>query len=752
MAIISLITLSVFTFSAELAKGSEFEGIDLVTKKNGLKTYIIHVKKPEAHIFTQADNLSNYHKSFMSARPVAAAASNQQQDFLYSYKHVINGFAARLTEEDVEAMKEMDGFVSAHLEKVLHQQTTHTPRFLGLHQETGLWRESNFGEGVIIGVLDGGILPTHPSFTDEGMPSPPARWKGKCEFVTSKCNNKIIGARSFNNSAAILSPLDQEGHGSHVAGIAAGRFVKNAEVLGLGNGTAVGVAPKAHLAIYKVCPTTEKCFESDLLAGIDAAVNDGVDVISISIVGKLPVPFFQDAIAVGSFAAIQKGIFVSCSAGNTGPSNSTVSNDAPWILTVGASTTDRSFKVVAKLGNGEEFAGESLFQPEGFSSALMPLIYAGSNSNSNSSFCVEGSLEGIDVKGKIVLCERGLTTRLSKGEIVRKAGGAAMILMNQELDGSTTIAENHALPAAHVSYATGLKIKAFINSTLESKAAIVFKGTANGDPLAPAVASFSARGPSITTPGILKPDVVGPGVNILSAWPFSVNGNSNSLSTFNVESGTSMSCPHLSGIAALLKSAHPNWSPAAIKSAIMTTADILNLDKNPIVTESSVPAEIFAIGAGHVNPSKANNPGLVYDIHPDEYIPYLCGLGYTDDQVGIITQRMINCTNETSIPEAQLNYPSFSIILASINQTYTRTMTNVGEPNSSYNIEIIPPKGVLVTVNPTRLNFTEASQRLTYRVTFSRSTEAINTQYVQGFLKWTSTHHTVRSPISVKLV
>nr|XP_017234564.1 PREDICTED: subtilisin-like protease SBT1.2 [Daucus carota subsp. sativus] len=686
----------------------------------------------------------------MSAR--ATAALNQEQDFLYSYKHVINGFAARLSEEDVEAMKEMEGFVSAHLEKVLHQQTTHTPRFLGLHQDTGLWRESNFGKGVIIGVLDGGILPTHPSFTDEGMPSPPARWKGKCEFVTSKCNNKIIGARSFNNSATIVSPFDQEGHGSHVAGIAAGRFVKNAAVLGLGNGTAVGVAPKAHLAIYKVCPTTDKCFESDLLAGIDAAVNDGVDVISISIVGKFAVPFFQDAIAVGSFAAIQKGIFVSCSAGNTGPSNSTVLNDAPWILTVGASTTDRSFKVTTKLGNGEEFAGESLFQPEGFSAVLMPLIYAGSSSNSNSSFCVEGSLEGIDVKGKIVLCERGLSTRVSKGETVRKAGGAAMILMNQEIDGSTTIAESHVLPAAHVSYATGLRIKAFINSTVEPKAAIVFKGTRSGDPLAPAVASFSARGPSITTPGILKPDIVGPGVNILSAWPFSVGGDSNSLSTFNVQSGTSMSCPHLSGIAALLKSAHPNWSPAAIKSAIMTTADLNNLNESPIVTERSVPADVFAIGAGHVNPSKANNPGLVYDIHPDEYIPYLCGLGYTNDQVGVITQRPINCTNETSIPEAQLNYPSFSITLASINQTYTRTMTNVGEPNSSYYIEIIPPKGVLVTVNPTSLDFTEANQQLTYRVTFGRSTETIYTQYAQGFLKWTSTHHTVRSPISVKLV
>lgn len=422
-------------------------------------------------------------------------------------------------------------------------------------------------------------------------------------------------------------PIDEDGHRTHVAGTAAGRFVKNAGVLGLANGTAVGVAPQAHLAIYKVCQKVDKCFESDILAGIDAAVNDGVDVLSMSLVGKFSVPFYQDVLAVGSFVAIQKGIFVSCSAGNIGPSNSTVSNEAPWILTVGASTIDRSFKVVAKLGNGEGFDGESLFQPENFSSAMMPLIYAGSSGKPNASFCAEGSIEETDVKGKIVLCERGgAVTRIAKGVVVKKAGGAAMILMNQENDGSTITAEAHVLPATHVSYAAGLKIKAFINSTAEPTAAILFKGTSIGDPLAPVVASFSSRGPSIENPGILKPDIIGPGVNILAAWPFSVDGNPNARLTFNVQSGTSMSCPHLSGVAALLKSAHPNWSPAAIKSAIMTTADLLNLDNKPFVDENFVPADIFAIGAGHVNPSRANDPGLVYDIHPDDYIPMWFGL------------------------------------------------------------------------------------------------------------------------------
>lgn len=134
-----------------------------------------------------------------------------------------------------------------------------------------------------------------------------------------------------------------------------------------------------------------------------------------------------------------------------------------------------------------------------------------------------------------------------------------------------------------------------------------------------------------------------------------------------------------------------------------------------------------------------------------QMITYLCGLGYTDDQVGIVAQRKISCLNESSIPQAQLNYPSFSIILGSGDQAYTRTVTNVGEANSSYKIEIIPPAGVLVSVKPERIDFTEVNQQLTYQVTFSRSSSVVNSLFVQGYLKWTSAHHTVSSPISVKL-
>lgn len=236
---------------------------------------------------------------------------------------------------------------------------------------------------------------------------------------------------------------------------------------------------------------------------------------------------------------------------------------------------------------------------------------------------------------------RGGIGRIAKGEEVKNAGGAAMILMNEESDGFSTNADAHVLPATHVSHAAGQKIKAYINSTATPTAAILFKGTVIGNPLSPLVASFSSRGPNLESPGILKPDIIGPGVSILAAWPFPLDNRTNSKSTFNVISGTSMSCPHLSGIAALLKSSHPYWSPAAIKSAIMTSAYTQNVEGKAIVDQTLQPADVFATGAGHVNPTRANDPGLVYDIQPDDYIPYLCGLGYKDEEVGILVHRKI---------------------------------------------------------------------------------------------------------------
>lgn len=429
-------------------------------------------------MFGQPDDLETWYGSFL---PNAVAS------MVYSYRHVISGFAARLTKEEAITLEKKDKVLRVHPTKWLYLHITHSLAFLGLHQGFGFWKEANLGEGVIIGVLDSGISPTHPSFCDKGMPPSPAKWKGKCEIEGMACNNKLIGGRIFQRSRTqteAMPPLE-EGHGTHISAVAAGNFVEGANLLGNAKGTATGVVPMAHLAAYKVC-SKEGCDESDVLAAFDVAIEDGVDVLSVSI-GALPFKsFLNDMISVAAFRSIQSGILVMGSAGNIGPFRQTVTNMAPWMLTVGAGTTNRMIKATAKLKNGKEFDGESLFQAGNFRSPFLPLVYAGAVSSSP--YCGPGTLREADVKGKIVLCEGGQETPgVVKGEEVKNAGGSSMILMNDELDGFTTSTEGHVLPATQVGYHFGLRIKAYINSTFKPRATILFKGTVIGKSNAPIV-------------------------------------------------------------------------------------------------------------------------------------------------------------------------------------------------------------------------------------------------------------------------
>ncbi|CAI9104424.1 OLC1v1003092C1 [Oldenlandia corymbosa var. corymbosa] len=729
-----------------------------------LETYIVHVEPPEFHQTDQLstttlsssstpnEDLDRWYHSFLPTITTTSSSSSEGSGprMVRGYHNIFKGFAAQLSPEHVKAMETKPGFISARPQKVMPLHTTHTPNFLGLHQNMGLWSKSNYGRGVIIGVIDSGIFPDHPSFSDEGMPPPPAKWKGKCEFNASLCNNKLIGARHFLEED--VTPTDQVGHGTHTASTVAGNFVKGANVFGNANGTAVGVAPLAHLAIYKVCDIL--CAESAILTAMDVAIDDGVDVLSLSL-GGFPSQFYEDSIALGAYSAVQKGIFVSCAAGNDGPGWATVSNGAPWILTVGASTIDRKLKAVAVLGNKQELEGESAYQPKNFPSTKQyPLLYPGLNQSDTEAdrYCSEG-LRNITaaVRGRIVVCEvGGFIDEIEKGQNVKDAGGVGMIILNDEASGYTTDADAHVLPATHLSYADRIRLIAYMNSTTLPTSSISFKGTVIGDPLAPQVASFSSRGPNIISRGILKPDILGPGSNILAAWHQPIdNGKKSTKSNFNMISGTSMACPHLSGVAALLKSSHPDWSPAAIKSAIMTTADLVNHGKNPIQDERQLSADIFATGSGHVNPNRANDPGLIYDIDPKDYIPYLCGLNYTDRQVGIFLQRKVHCTK--SIPDGQLNYPSFSLNIGKDErvQNYTRTVTNVGEAESVYSVDVVPPVGVKVTIKPQRLSFSRVNQKLTYQVTFEMADHPDHLPMSQGSITWTSQKYSVRVPIAV---
>uniref|UniRef100_A0A0A9C054 Uncharacterized protein n=1 Tax=Arundo donax TaxID=35708 RepID=A0A0A9C054_ARUDO len=696
---------------------------------SSLCTYIVRVSPPPNLSNDKSPiDFENWYRSFL---PPRMATSKLKSPFIHTYKEAILGFAVNLTKDEAEYVKKKDGVLMVYQDNLLPLLTTHTPDFLALRPGGGAWNSLGMGEGSIIGLLDTGIDFAHTSFDDDGMASPPAKWNGSCEFENVNCNKKLIGARSLIGGLNPEPPLDEVGHGTHTASTAAGRFVQGASVLGSGNGTAAGMAPRAHIAMYQVC-NQMGCYSSDILAGVEAAIADGVDILSISLGGR-PEPFHEDIIAIGAFSAMQKGIFVSCSAGNSGPEPLSLSNEAPWVLTVGASTMDRQLKSIVKLGDGRLFVGESAYQPSNLVS--FPLVYDEDGSG--------------NITGKVVACEiEG--SQVEIGRSIKDSGGAGMILLGTEDSGHTTFAAAHVLPASYVNFPDGEAIRQYIESSSKPTASIIFNGTSLGVTPAPVVAYFSSRGPSTISPGILKPDIIGPGVNVIAAWPFKVGPMTVDQhdGVFNSISGTSMSAPHLSGIAAIIKSAHPDWSPAAIKSAIMTTAYVMYGNNNkPILDEKLNPAGHFSIGAGHVNPSNVISPGLVYDTEQEQYILYLCGLGYTDSQVEIITHQKGACRDGRKITEAELNYPSIAVRASDGKIVVNRTVTNVGDATSSYTVEMDIPKEVEAVVSPTKLEFTKVKEQKTFTV--SLSWNATKTKHAEGSFKWVSGKNVVRSPIVI---
>ncbi|KAG0607955.1 hypothetical protein M758_8G067000 [Ceratodon purpureus] len=704
---------------------------------------------------------------------------------LHIFNTVLRGFTAVLTPTEAEVLKSMKGVLGVFPDRVRYPHTTHTPEFLSLSTTSGLWPASAYGDGVIVGVLDTGVWPEGESFSDKGMGPIPSRWKGMCDtgnaqdFNASHCNRKIIGARYYstgyeqargkmNDTLESRSPRDTEGHGTHTASTAAGSAVKNANLNGLASGTARGMATKARIAVYKIC-WEDGCYDSDILAAFDQAVKDGVDVISLSVGGGV-VPYYEDAIAIGSFGAMKKGIFVSCSAGNSGPGPMSVSNIAPWVITVGASTLDRKFPANVVLGNGTALEGVSLVRGTPKDENVTALVFGGdvaSKNASDGSQCLTDSLNPALVKGKIVVCIRGGNGRVAKGAVVKEAGGFGMVLANAPTDGEGLLADSHILPATLVGAKAGAIILDYIKSTTKPVANFKFGGTQLGVKPAPVVASFSSRGPNSLTPEVLKPDITGPGVNILAAWTGRVGPSGLSFDPrrvkFNIISGTSMSCPHISGLGALLKGAHPDWSPAAIKSAMMTTATIMD-NRNGILTDEATTTEAtpFEYGSGHVRPEKALDPGLIYDMDEQDHVNFLCSLpGYTSKRIAIFTgdSSLFQCP---LIPPKieDMNYPSFSavfkkpLLLLPVSTTFKREVTNVAKGKSTYKATVLAPDDVTITVEPSELSFTEVNEKksftltvTTYKSPIKAMADTSTTQF--GYLSWSDGTHVVQSPIAV---
>ncbi|XP_010540256.1 PREDICTED: subtilisin-like protease SBT1.1 [Tarenaya hassleriana] len=715
------------------------------------RTYIIHTHTTKAkHIYAS----------------LLSVVQTDAPKIHYIYKSAISGFSATLTDAQLETLKNKQGFVSAYEDELLTLHTTHSHEFLGLEFGIGLWNVTSLASDVIIGVVDTGITPEHVSFRDTHMPPVPSRWTGICEkgtnFSSSSCNKKLIGARAFyrgyesivgriNETSDFRSARDAQGHGTHTASTAAGDIVPKASFYGLAKGFfAAGMRFSSRVAAYKACWQLG-CASSDVLAAIDRAISDGVNVISLSLGGSSR-PFYVDPIAIGAFGAMEKNVFVSCSAGNSGPSNNTVSNGAPWLMTVAASYTDRTFPAIVEIGNGKLFVGSSLYKGKIIKD--LPLAFNRTAGGPGAEFCVRDSLKRELVEGKIVICLRGASGRTDKGQEVKRNGGAAMLLVNRITEGEELLADAHVLPAVSLGFSAGNSILKYL-FIASSSASIRFKGTAYGA-TAPIVAAFSSRGPSVAGPEILKPDISAPGMNILAGWsPFSspsLLSSDTRRVQFNVISGTSMSCPHVSGLAALLLAVHGDWSSAMVKSALMTTASTTDNRNRPIGDMGSgptSPATAFALGAGHVDPTRAADPGLVYDITAMDYLNYLCSLNYTMERIALFSRTNYTCTKGVALRSGDLNYPSFAVNFEAGDRsrlTYKRTVTNVGSGACEYKVKVEEPRGVKLRVEPDVLRFQKLRQSLSYSVTFLSEASATSSSF--GALVWICGNYSVRSPIA----
>ena len=539
---------------------------------------------------------------------------------------------------------------------MVSQDTSSTPHFLGLDAPGGLWQQlggpvgdkkhNGAGENIVIGVVDSGIWPQSKSFSDRDahgklIYQPFGGRHGRCEessadgsWSSDNCNKKLMWARHFNAAWGgdpgiqaqrpweFLSPRDYNGHGTHTTSTAGGNNGTPTTGPAAGFGPVSGMAPRARVAMYKALWSTQDAstasgFTSDLVAAIDQAVADGVDVINYSISGTTT--NFLDPVQVSFLFAADAGVFVSASAGNDGAPD-TVAHPGPWLTTVAAGTHNRNGSGSVTLGNNATYSGASVASAVGPAPFIRSTDAGLPGANATAvRLCFaavdNGGTPVLDparVAGKIVLCDRGTNARVNKSLAVSEAGGVGMVLAN--VTPNSLNADFHFVPSVHVADTDRAALITY--SGTPGATARINQSTITFDDPAPFTAAFSSRGPLAAGGGdLLKPDVIAPGQDVLAA----VAPPGNHGLDFNLLSGTSMSAPHVAGVAALLMHRHPSWSPMMIKSALMTSGtDVLD-------GPNTDPTVIFSQGAGHIRPNNAADPGLVYNSGFNDWLAFLCG-------------------------------------------------------------------------------------------------------------------------------
>ncbi|SNY55126.1 PA domain-containing protein [Arsukibacterium tuosuense] len=747
----------------------------------------------------------------VKAKQAAVAAEIGAVDVLHNYAHTFNGFSARLSPTQLKAISSHPDVAAVYPDEVHQLQTANTPTFLGLVSNAGDGLHDNgiVGEDVIVGILDSGIWPENPSFgadpsiTEQNYGPAPEGWAGECNvgsvgsFVQDgvviyddstapadefTCNNKLIGARYFGSTFSSVyemqfglgefaSPRDADGHGSHTASTAAGNAGVTASLSGAEVGTVSGIAPRARVAAYKVCwnanyvtpegAEERGCFFGDSLAAIDQAVIDGVDVLNYSIGNSQAI---NTPVYNASLSAANAGVFFSASAGNSGPTAATVSNIAPWIATVAASTYDGTSAVIGNeltINSGTLAPGEIFSVPAVIGT---PVPEGGVTADLGLASPVEacGPLSN-DLTGQIALIARGgcpFVDKLLNAEAAGAIGAVVYTLSGTPIAmGGTDPGIN--IPGVMVFNADGLALADSVNAGTTNVTMSLNGSAIEATEVGNIMATFSSRGVNTQTADILKPDITAPGVRILAAsspQQLQFGGNPQG-ENFAYLQGTSMSSPHIAGMAALLAGQYPTWTPAQIKSAIMTTA------RQDLVKEDNVtPADPFDFGAGHVAPAPSLNPGLVYSANLGDYLGFLCGQG----EAGLVSSARFgaDCTDIVNAGFAtdasQLNYPSIAIDQLAGTETISRTVTDVSGNGGTYNVVVEAPEGTTVTVEtfdaggnliPSGLLEVAPGGTASYSLTFNSAPGFPANEWVFGAVTLERTDGlTVRSPIAVNQV
>ncbi|GAB4144779.1 MAG: hypothetical protein Fur0021_01620 [Candidatus Promineifilaceae bacterium] len=589
----------------------------------------------------------------------AAAALGREVTVVAQYQYAINGVVLALTPAEAAVVANLSGVKQIEAERMEQMVTDAGPEWIGA---LNVWDGSatgtpNSGEGTVIAVLDSGINFDHPSFADPGpvdgydFPAPP-QYFGVCDAGDPQynpaytCNDKLIGAFTFVSEA--VTPEDSDGHGSHTASTAAGNIVDavlEAPTITVG-AQVKGVAPHAHIIAMDVCVVS--CPTSSILNAINKVVElNGlypglIDALNYSISGG-PLAW-GDSVEEGFLSATATGVFVSASAGNNGPGPATAAHRSPWLTSVAAATSPRTYETgVVDMSGGGTPPGDMVGR--GITAGYGPetIVYAGdyNNGDPNPEQCLNPFPPGT-WNGEIVVCDRGTIARVQKGANVLAGGAGGFVLANVAENGESTNADPHFLPAAHIGYADAQVLEAWLAGGAGHMATIPEAVRVINPSYGDHTAGFSSRGPNTTFDTII-PDVMAPGVDIYAAVADGLippDGEDE----FDFLSGTSMSSPHNAGTGLLLRSLYPNWSPSQIQSALMTTSVYVGPTKEDNVT----PADPFDMGAGRIQVDWAAQAGLILNETIDNFINANPSLGGDPRTLNIASMANSACTGTCS--------------------------------------------------------------------------------------------------------